>query len=101
LIKYEADPASVSAVMLNGQAVECRLTDDRIEVEFEAQGECRVDVLRRPPGQFKTEVQGFSYSARVAARRYLSELRDNALVGNTRSLATTIARRIGRVLATG
>src|SRR5262249_9232810 len=84
LIKYEADPASVSAVMVNGHEVECRFTDDRIEVEFEARGECRVDVLRRPTAPSRTDGQGFSYSARVASRRYLSELRDNALVGDTR-----------------
>ena len=97
LIKYEADPASVSAVMVNGHEVECRFKDDRIEVEFEARGECRVDVLRRPTAPSRTDGQGFGYSARVAARRYLSELRDDSLVANTRSLATTIARRIGRV----
>jgi hypothetical protein len=97
LIKYEADPASVSAVLVNGHAVEYRLTDDRIEVELNTQGEGRVDVRRRPPASSEPKVQGVSYSAKVAARRYLSELRDNSLVDNTRSLAATIVRRIGSI----
>jgi hypothetical protein len=82
LIKHETDPGSVSGVLVNGSPVEYRLAADRVEVEFDARDECRVDVLRRPAQPTKTGVTSLSYRARVAARRYLSEFRDNARAGN-------------------
>jgi hypothetical protein len=94
LIKYETDPASVSTVRVNGRETEYRITDDRVEVELQTQSDCRVDIVRRPPLPFKGRVPSFSYGARVAARRYLSELRDDSLAGNSRFLPTVIARRI-------
>jgi hypothetical protein len=97
LIKYESDPASVCGVTVNGRPAEYRVTNDRVEVEFDAHGECRVDVLRRPPIRCKDDVPSFSYAARVAARRYLSELRDNALAGNLPLIGASISRVIGRI----
>jgi hypothetical protein len=98
LIKRETDPVSVRGVMVNGRAVEYRLADDRIELEIDAHGECRVDVLRRPTPPLAAVVPSFSYRAKVAARRYLSTLRDNALAGNARLLPAPIARRISRAM---
>ncbi len=97
LIKLETDPEAVCEVLVNGYPAEYRLADDRVEVEFEAQGECRVEVLRRPVAPFRATVPSFASSAKLAARRYLSELRDNALAGNARFLPASIARQFIRV----
>lgn len=94
LIKHETDPASVATVLVNEREAEYRVADDRIEVELEAGGECRVDIVRRPSRPVKRRVPSFSYGARVAAQRYLSELRDDSVAGNSRLLPRTIARRI-------
>ncbi|MBV8811293.1 MAG: hypothetical protein JO033_21705 [Acidobacteriaceae bacterium] len=94
LIKHETDPGSVATVLVNEREAEYRLADDRIEVELEARGECRVDIVRRPSAPSKARAPSLSYGARVAAQRYLSELRDNSLAGNSRLVPRTFTRRI-------
>jgi hypothetical protein len=81
LTKKETDPGSVSGVTANGRAVECRIADDRVEAEFsaEADTECRINVVRRRQAPSRDVAPSVAYAAKVAARRYLSEFRDNAM----------------------
>jgi hypothetical protein len=78
LIEQETDPGSVSGITVNGLPVECRIEDDRVEVEFSAaaDAECQINVVRRRQSPPKDIAPGRGYSAKVAARRYLSEFRD-------------------------
>ena len=94
LIKHETDPASVSSVMVNGRPADYRVADDRVELEVSVLGECRVEVQRHPPAPFKASVPSVAYLAKVAARRYVSELRDNVLAPNARLLPAPLARRV-------
>jgi hypothetical protein len=80
LVEQESDPESVCGVKVNGRQVEYQLTDDRVEIQVDAAAcaEWRVNVLRRPQELCKAAAPGLAYVAKVAMRRYLSELRDNA-----------------------
>jgi hypothetical protein len=84
----------VSSVMVNGRPADYRVADDRVELEVSVLGECRVVVQRHPPAPFKASVPSVAYLAKVAARRYLSELRDNVLAPNARLLPAPLARRV-------
>ncbi|SRR5579875_11687 len=93
LIKPETDADSICDVRVNGQPAAYRIKSDCIELPIDADGECRVDVIRRQPAPSRLALPSLGYRAKVAARRYLSELRDNAPTTFGRRLRP--ARRIG------
>jgi hypothetical protein len=92
LIKPETDADSICSVRVNGLPAAYRIKSDCIEVPIDA-AECRVDVIRHQSAPSRIALPSLGYRAKVAARRYLSELRDNAPISFGRRLPT--ARRIG------
>lgn len=93
LIIHDGDPSSVTNVTINSRPAKYSLADNHIEVALDGAGDQRVEVRRRASAPVSAATPSLSSSAKVAIRRYLSELRDNASVAKARLEGALTARR--------
>lgn len=98
--RYEPDPASVTAVTIDGEPTPFSRRDDGVEIEVEIGADQTVDVevLYGPSRRRASYSLGIRHNARVTLRRALSEFRDKTLVRHPKLLR--IAKGLARKLRT-
>jgi hypothetical protein len=100
--KMENDADFIRGVHVNGRPVDYQLSGNQLQLEVDAKSTTvfQVEVLRRRSGLGSPGLPKLRYAAKVATRRYLSELRDLAAARNVnlpsslKGLVTAVRRRI-------
>jgi hypothetical protein len=95
--KGEPCPGKSFAVFQDGRQLDCVRQDGSLEFEgvLKAESPTTIEVKLSPLDEVPSTVQPLKYCAKVAARRYLSELRDNYVAKSTWATAAfDTARRV-------
>jgi hypothetical protein len=98
VIKHEKETDSVNAVLIDGKPANYRCQDSQLsfELTIPPAGKTEIRVTYIDDLEFKSHKEGLTDQLKIAARRHLSELRDNYLSQN--DFLFTTAARIKRFL---